>query len=156
LAAWPWVLGPLVEIAQIGIGSQFAKLMEFQGSHASNKFLFAVSTIGDDVTQAAQVIRLDHTAELVEIDIHPGGLGLRGGSTGWCLLDTEAVCAVVGDIEPGQGGDFKPFFRTAMAPVPKAIKAIGVLATFGHETGVHDQSLIMLRRDDLGDSGFVE
>ena len=43
-----------------------------------------------------------------------------------------------------------------MAPVPEAIKARGVLATFGDDTGIDDQRLLMLRRDDVGDGGFVE
>jgi hypothetical protein len=28
-----------------------------------------------------------------------------------------------------------------VAAVPEAIKAIGVLAAFGHETGIHDRSI---------------
>jgi hypothetical protein len=34
----------------MGIGSQLANLMQFQGPHASNEFLFAVSAIGDHIT----------------------------------------------------------------------------------------------------------
>jgi hypothetical protein len=45
---------------------------------------------------------------------------------------------VAREIEPGQGRDFELFFRAAMAAVPKAIKAISVLATFGHKAGVDD------------------
>jgi hypothetical protein len=150
------VLGTLIEIAQIGIGSQLANLMQLQGPHASNKFLFAVSAIGNHVTQEAQVMRRDHTAELVQIDIHPSGLRISSLSAWRCLLHTETVGAGTGDIEPGQGRDFKSFFRTAVATVPEAIEAIGVLATFGHETGIHDQGLIMLGGDDFGDGGLVE
>src|SRR5918912_2251688 len=43
-----------------------------------------------------------------------------------------------------------------MATVPEAIEAIGVLATFGHETGIDDQGLLILSRDDLGDGSLVE
>src|SRR5262245_10341889 len=130
--------------------------MQLQGPHASNEFLFAVSAIGDHIPQETQVMRLDHTAQLVQIDIHPGGFWVRSLSAWWCLLHTEAVSAVLGDVEPGQGRDFQPFFRTAVATVPKAIEAIGVLATFGDKTGIHDQGLIMLRGDDFGDGAFVE
>ena len=122
----------------MGIGSQLANLMELQGPHTSNEFLFAVSAIGDDITQETQVMRRDHTAELVQIDIHPGGLRISSLSAWRCLLDTETVGAVIGDVEPGQGRDFQSFFCTAVAAVPEAIKAIGVLATFGHKTGIHD------------------
>ena len=130
--------------------------MQLQGPHASNKFLFAVRAIGDHITQEAQVMRRDHTAELVQIDIHPGGLWIRSLSAWRCLLHTETVGAVTGDIEPAQGRDFKSFFRTAVATVPEAIETIGVLATFGHKTGVHDQGLSMLRRDGFGDGGLGE
>src|SRR6266567_325077 len=101
-------------------------------------------------------MRRDYPAELVQIDIHAGGLRLRGTRTWWGLLHTEAVGAVTREIEPSSRRDFEPFFRATMAPVPEAIEAIGVLATFGHETGIDDQGLIMLRRDDLGDGGLVE
>jgi site-specific DNA recombinase len=156
LTTWPWTFRPLVEIAQMGIGSQLADLVQLQSPHPGNEFLFAVSAIGDDVTQALQVMRLDHTAELVQIDIHAGALGIRHLSTCWCLLHTERVGTVVGDVEPGQGRNFKPFFCTAVAAVPKTIQAIGVFSTFGHETRVHDHGLLMLSRDDFGDSGLVE
>src|SRR4051812_17284528 len=101
-------------------------------------------------------MRRDHSAELVQIDIHAGGLRLRGSRAGWCLLHTEAVGAVTREIEPSQRRDFEPFFCAAMATVPEAIKTIGVLATFGHETGIDDQGLIMLSRDDPGDGGLVK
>ena len=156
LAAWTWAFGSLVAITQMGIGSQLANLMELQGSHTRNKFLFAVRAIGDDITQETQVMRRDHTTELVEIDIHPRRLRISGLSAGRCLLDTETVCTIIGDVEPGQGRDFQSFFCTAVAAVPKAINAIGMLATFGHKTGVHDQGLSMLRRDGFGDGGLVE
>src|ERR687896_1188347 len=156
LTARPWAFGTLIEITQMGIGSQLANLMELQGSHTSNEFLFAVSAIGDDITQELQVMRLDHPAKLVQINIPPGGLRIRRLSACWCLLHTERVGAVVGDVEPGQSRELKPFFRTAVAAVPKATQAIGVLATFGHEAGVRDQGLLMLRGDDIGDRAFVE
>src|SRR5262249_47473925 len=96
------------------------------------------------------------TAELVQIDIHSGGLRISSLSAWRCLLHTETVGTVTGDIEPGQGRDFSSFFRTAVATVPEAIEAIGVLATFGHATGIHDHGLIMLGGDDFGDGGLVE
>ena len=140
----------------MGIGSHLANLMELQGSHTRNKFLFAVSAIGNDITQKTQVMRRDHMTELVQRDIHPRGLRISGLSAWRCLLDTETVRAIIGDVEPGQGRDVPSFFCTAVAAVPQAIKAIGVLATFGHKTGVHDQGLSMLRRDGFGDGGLVE
>src|SRR4051812_47278130 len=130
--------------------------MERQAPHASDAFPFAVSAIGDNRTQEHQVMRLDHTAQLVQRDIHPGGLRISSRSAWRCLLDTQTVGAGISDIEPGQGRECKPFFRTAVAAVPEAIKARGVLTTFGHKTGIHDQSLIMLRRDDLSDGGLIE
>src|SRR5918992_1852052 len=138
LTARPWVFRTLIEIAQMSIGSQLANLMELQGPHTCNEFLFAVSAIGDDITQEAQVMRLDHTAKLVQIDIHAGSLRIRRLSAWRCLLHTERVSAVIGDIEPGQRRDFKPFFGSTMATVPKTIEAIGVFTAFGHETGVRD------------------
>src|SRR5262245_9776587 len=109
--------------------------MELQAPHASDEFLFAVSAIGDNITQEPQVMHLDHTAQLVQIDIHPGGLQINSRSAWRCLFDTQTVGAVISDIEPSQGREFKPFFRTAVAAVPEAIEAIGVLTTFGHKTG---------------------
>ena len=90
-------------------------------------------------------MRLDHPAQLVEIDIHAGGLGVRGVNARRGLLHTEAVGAVTCEIEPSQGRDVEPSFRTAMAAVPEAIEAIGVLATFGHQAGIDDQALLMFR-----------
>ncbi len=156
LATWTWTFGPLVEITQMGIGSQLANLVQLQGPYARNEFLFAVRAIGDDVTQEAQIMRLDHTAQLVQIDIHAGGLGIRCLSTCWCLLHTECVSAVVGDVEPSQSREFKPFFGPTMAAVPKATQALGMRATFGHEARVHDHGLLMLSGDDRGDGAFVE
>src|SRR5467141_2970436 len=101
-------------------------------------------------------MRRDHPAELVQRDIHAGGLRLRGIRAWWCLLHTEAVSAVTREIAPSQRRDFEPFFRAAMATVPEAIKARGVRATFGHETGIDDQGLLMLRRNDPGEGGLVQ
>ena len=41
-------------------------------------------------------------------------------------------------IEPGQGRDVEAFCHATMAAVPEAIEAIGLLAAFGDETGIHD------------------
>src|SRR5688572_27729356 len=43
-----------------------------------------------------------------------------------------------------------------MAAVPETIEAIGVLATFGDEAGIDDQSLLMFGGHHLGDGGLVE
>src|SRR5688572_17419441 len=115
LATCSWAFGTLVEIAQMGIGAQLAYLMELQSPYASDEFLFAVSAIGDDVTQETQVMRLHYTAQLVQIDIHAGGLRIRCRNAWRRLLHPETVGAVVGDVEPGQSRDFKPFFGPAVA-----------------------------------------
>ena len=67
-------LGTVIEIAQIGIRSQFANLVHAEVYDASHEFLVAVSTIGEHVSQDTQVMHLDYPAELVQIDIHAGGL----------------------------------------------------------------------------------
>jgi hypothetical protein len=68
LAAWTYAFGTLIEIPQMGIGSQLANLMEVQAPHSRDDFLFAVRAIGNDITQAEQVMRLDYTAELIQIE----------------------------------------------------------------------------------------
>jgi hypothetical protein len=60
------------------------------------------------------------------------------------------------ELEPGQGREVQPFCRTAVAAVPEAIEARGVLTTCGPNTGFQDQSLSRLRRDDLRDGGLME
>src|SRR6266487_1796239 len=84
----------------------------------------------------AQMMRRYHTGQLVQIDINACGLCV-GGLVCWgCLFDTEAVSAVVGDVEPSQRREFETLFAAAMAAIPEAVEAIGLLATFGHETGI--------------------
>ena len=63
---------------------------------------------------------------------------------------------MVGDVELGQRRDFQTFFRAAMTAVPEAVKAIGLLATFGDKTGIDPQGLLMCRRDDAEDRRLVE
>ena len=138
----------------MGIGAPRAHLMALQGSPTRTTFLCAVSAIGDDITQATPVMRRDHTTEVVQRDIPPRGLRISGLSAWRCLLDAETVSAMIGDVEPGQGREFPSFFCPAVAAVPQAIKARGVLATCGHKTGVQDQGLSMLRRDGFGDGGL--
>jgi hypothetical protein len=67
-------LGTVIEIAQIGIRSQLANLVHAEVDDASHEFLVAVSPIGEHIAQEPQVMRLDDPAELVQIDIHAGGL----------------------------------------------------------------------------------
>jgi hypothetical protein len=55
------------------------------------------------------------------------------------------MTAVAREIEPSQGRDFESSFRTTMAAVPEAIETIGVFATFGHQAGIDDQALLMVR-----------
>jgi hypothetical protein len=69
-----WALGTLIEITQIGIRSQLANLVHAEVYDTSHEFLVAVSAIGEHVSQETQVVRLDYPAELVQIDIHAGGL----------------------------------------------------------------------------------
>lgn len=105
VAPWPWALGTLLAIAHMGLGTPLAKLLPCQSAHASNTFLLAVRPIGDHGTQAAQVVRLAHTAAVVSIAIHPRGLRLRRLSAWGCLLHTEPVGPVPRAIEPRQGRD---------------------------------------------------
>ena len=82
----------------------------------------------------------------------------------WCLLDTEAIGTVVGEVEPRHSRDFQPFFTASLTAVPEALKAIGVGAAFGDEGGVDAQGLLMVGRDDpvsstgqaLGNGRLVE
>jgi hypothetical protein len=60
------------------------------------------------------------------------------------------------EIEPGQGREVQPFCRPAVAAVPEAIEARGVLTTCGPNTGLQDQSLSRRRRDALSDGGLLE
>src|SRR5918992_3773273 len=46
---WSWALGSLVEIAEIGVDTQFANLMQPQVTDTSSEFLFAVIAIGEDI-----------------------------------------------------------------------------------------------------------
>jgi hypothetical protein len=48
------------------------------------------------------------------------------------------------------------YLSVRLAAVPEAIEAIGLLATFGHETGVHHQGLFMRRGNHRGDGGLIE
>src|SRR6266702_5479807 len=97
-----------------------------------------------------------HMGQLIQGDIKAGGLRLGGLAWRWRLCDTEAISAVVGDVEPSQRRDFQPFFRAAMTAVPEAVKAIGLLPTFGYETGIDHQGLFMLRRNHRSDRRLVE
>ena len=60
--------------------------------------------------------------QLVPIDINPCRLCVGGLVCLGCLFDTEAVGAVVSDVEPGQSRDFQAFFAAAMAAVPEAVE----------------------------------
>jgi hypothetical protein len=72
------------------------------------------------------------------------------------LFDAEAVSAIGGKVEPSQRRDFQTFFRAAMPAVPEAVKARGLLPTFGNDTGINHQSLFMVRRDHLDDGRLIE
>src|SRR5262245_57576810 len=104
----------------------------------------------------AQMMLMDYTGQLIQIDINTCGRCV-GGLVCWgCLFDTEAISAVVGDVEPSQRRDCQTFVRAAMTAVPAAVKAIGLLATFGYKTGLDSQGLRMFRRDHPGDRRLVE
>src|SRR5919202_1181314 len=121
-----------------------------------SEFLFAVIAIGDDVAEMAQIMLRYHMGQLVQIDINPCGLSI-GGRVSWgCLFDTETVSAVVSDVEPGRSRDFQALFTPAMAAVPEAVEAIGLLPIFGDETGINDQGLFMRRRKHRSDRRLVE
>jgi hypothetical protein len=72
------------------------------------------------------------------------------------VCDTEAVSAVVGAVEPSQSRECETLCAAAMAAMPAAVEARGLLATFGHETGINHQGLCMLRRYPLRDRRLVE
>src|SRR5205085_4341295 len=97
-----------------------------------------------------------YTGQLLQVDINPGCLRIGGLACRRRLFDTEAVCAVVGDVEPSQRREFQTFFRAAMTAVPEAVEAIGLLTTFGYKTGIDHQCLFMFRRDHLDDRRLVE
>ena len=103
-----------------------------------------------------QVMVTDHTLQLLQIGIDACALRLRGLVAWGCLLDTEAIGAGAGDVEPSQKRDFQTFFTAPVAAVPKALKTIGVGATFGDKAGVDNEGLLMLGRNHLGNRCFVE
>jgi hypothetical protein len=148
--AWPWAVRSLGERAQIGVEAQCANLLTPQGTDTREALLFTVRTIGDDVAEVAQMMRRDHTGHLIPRDIHPCGL------CAGCLVGTETVRAVVGDVEPSQSRDCQAFFWAAMPPVPAAVQARGRLPTFGDNTGIDDQGLVRFWRDYVEDRRLVE
>ena len=124
--------------------------------HSSVKeFAFAVVAISYHIAQMMEVVSAEHACELLQVGVDAGALrGLVAPRR--CLLDTETIGTVVGDVEPRHSRDFQPFFTAPLAAVPEALKAIGVGATFGDEGGVDDQGLLMVGRDDLGNGRLVE
>ena len=86
----------------------------------------------------------------------PVALRLRGLVAWGCLLDAEAIGAVVGNVDPGQKRDFQTFFTAPVAAVPEAFKAIGRGTTFGDKAGVDNEGLLMLGRNHLGNRRFIE
>ena len=59
--------------------------------------------------------------------------------TGWFAFSSR-VCPKASKIKvPYKLWNYQePFFRAAMAAVPEAIEAIGLLATFGDKAGIDD------------------
>ena len=78
----------------------------------------------------AEVMATDDASQLVQISIDACALWLRGLVAWGCLLDTEAIGAGVGNVEPSQQQDFQTFFTAPVAAIPEAFKAIGVGAIF--------------------------
>ena len=103
-----------------------------------------------------EVMVTDHASQLLQIGIDACALRLRGLVAWRCLLDTEAIGAGAGDVEPSQERDFQTFFTAPLAAVPKALKTIGVGAAFGDKAGVDNEGLLMIGRDDLGNRRLVE
>jgi hypothetical protein len=102
------------------------------------------------------MVRRDPTGHVLQIDNTACGLCVGRLVCGWCLFDPETVSAVGGEIEPGPGRAFQAFCAAARAAVPAAIQAVGLLATFGDETGVDHSRLFMCRGKPLGNRRFVE
>jgi len=63
---------------------------------------------------------------------------------------------VVGDVEPSQRRACPAVVRAAMPPMPEAVAALGLLPTFGDQTGIADPGLCMVRRDHVADRRLVE
>ena len=103
-----------------------------------------------------EVMVTDHASQLLQIGIDACALRLSGLVAWRCLLDTEAIGAGAGDVEPSQERDFQTFFTAPVAAVPKALKTIGAGAAFGDKAGVDNEGLLMLGRDDLGNRRLVE
>ena len=103
-----------------------------------------------------ELVAQDDASQLLHIGINACRLRLGALVTWRRLLDTEAIGAVVGDVEPSYSRDFQTFFTSLVVAVPEALKAIGVGATFGDKAGVDDQGLLMLGLNYLGNDCFVE
>ena len=97
-------------------------------------------------------MHLDHTAQLVQIDIHPGGLQINSRSAWRCLFDTQTVGAVISDIEPIRLAPVpSPLFPHLWLPCQPALGARSVLTTFGHHPLIQPESLpSSLARDTHG------
>ena len=103
-----------------------------------------------------EVMVTDDASQLLQTGIDACALRLSGLVAWGCLLDTEAIGAGAGDVEPSQKRDFQTFFTAPVAAVPKALKTIGAGAAFGDKAGVDNEGLLMLGRDDLGNRCFIE
>jgi hypothetical protein len=100
---------------------------------------------------------LRHAArQWVSRDINAGGVSVCCSGNGRCVCDVEAVRTGVGHSKPRPRGAFETLFRTALAAVPEALEARGLLATFGDEPGSHPQCLFMVGRDYGGQGRLGE
>lgn len=102
-ASRPRMFGTPIEVAQMRVRTQFSDLMEPESPDATKKLLFAVIAVGDHGTEMRQSWLLDHTRQWVEIDVNSACRLFRPLAGGRCLLHTEAIGTVAGDLKPGQG-----------------------------------------------------
>src|SRR2546423_1268280 len=124
-----------VEIAQMGITAELADHMQMQGAKALDELLFAEIAIDHQGLEGLELLRCDEACNMGHIGINPCVLcvtALRGGG----LFDAPGIGAVMGNIDPSQGGNLQALFRTAVGTVPEHVKAIGLLATFGEKAGI--------------------
>src|SRR5262249_29734809 len=144
-----------VEMAQMGITTELADHMQMQGTDAIDELRFAEIAIDDQVCERFEVLRRDDVCNVRHIRIDTALLRL-GARRGGGLCHAEGIGAILGDIDPGEGGNFQALFRPAVGTVPEHIETIGLLAAFGYKTGIEGQNVLVTWWDDLNDGRMIE